>query len=317
MSTILTDTTIDQTAADEQSLEATDLEAKMIEEYEAAKGRVVDLAVQTLDPKDMLKKHAKLGAETLKLAQKRKGSFKAWEKKDFDLVCEQLDTLVKMRVPIKTVRMHEEVRVYLWVEAVKPLVPSVEKLSYFQVTHKFLPTLSFDAVELTGEIKKEWLTWVRTTVERQLSNEPLSMKELDASIKERKEEIERERLARSKRTPEQILEAEQKAANRKLIAERSAAQSKVSNAVADAISEGKADVNDIVKIVKEVVEQSGQKLPGRLVGLDPETITVDDCKMLAAAMCGAGKIVEMRFLRDRLDAMIKIAENAMIMSKTA
>ena len=46
------------------------------------------------------------------------------------------------------------------------------------------------------------------------------MKELDASIKERKEEIERERLARSKRTPEQVLEAEQKAANNKKLAER-------------------------------------------------------------------------------------------------
>ena len=69
--------------------------------------------------------------------------------------------------------MDKYVRIHLWVEAVKPLVPDVEKLSYFQVTNKFLPTLAFDAVELTGEIRKEWLTWVRTTVERQLGEDPL------------------------------------------------------------------------------------------------------------------------------------------------
>ena len=38
---------------------------------------------------------------------------------------------------------------------------------------------------------------------------------------------------------------------------------------------------------------------------------------LAKAMCAGGKLAEMKALRDTLDAMIKIAENAMIASKTA
>ena len=148
------------------------------------------------------------------------------------------------------------VRVYLWVEAVKALCADVEKLSYFVVANKFLPTLQFDATELTGEIRKDWLGWVRTTVERQLSDSPLSVKELDESIKERKDEIEAERKRNSKRTPEQVIEAEQRAANKKLVAERSAAQSKVSNAVSDALIEGKADVNDILAVVKQAVDSS-------------------------------------------------------------
>ena len=69
----------------------------------------------------------------------------------------------------------------------------------------------------------------------------------------------------------------------------------MSNAVADALSEGKADVNDIVKIVKDVVEQSKLEMPARLVGFDPETITIDDCKMLTAAMFNAGKLTEMKY----------------------
>ena len=50
---------------------ATDAEQKKIDEYRASEARVVDLAEATLDPKDMLKKYAKLGGEALKLAQRR------------------------------------------------------------------------------------------------------------------------------------------------------------------------------------------------------------------------------------------------------
>jgi hypothetical protein len=304
--------------AESNDLTATVEEQRRIDEYKASENLVVDLAIATLDPKDMLKKYAKLGKAALDLASKRKASFKAWNgKDDFEKVCSDIETLVKMRVAIKEIRIATYVRIYLWVEAVKAIVPNVEKLSYFVVANKFLPTLQFDPVELTGEIKKDWLTWARVTAERQLGEEPMSVKAIDASIAARKEEIDRERLARSKRTPEEALEAELKAANKKKLAERSAAQSKVSNAVADALVEGQADVNDIIKIVRDVVEQSKMTLPGRLVGFDPENCTIDDCKTLASAMCGAGKMAEMKFLRDRLDAMIKITENTMITSKPA
>ena len=50
---------------------------------------------------------------------------------------------------------------------------------------------------------------------------------------------------------------------------------------------------------------------------DADKITVEDCKGLASLMCAAGKLTEMKYLRDRLDAMIKIAENALVTSKTA
>ena len=52
----------------------------------------------------------------------------------------------------------------------------------------------------------------------------------------------------------------------------------MANAVADALTEGKADVNDIVKIVKDVVEQADMALPSRLVGFDPMNCTVEDCR---------------------------------------
>jgi hypothetical protein len=295
--------------------EATEAERNAIEDYKAEEAEVVSLAVATLDPKDMLKKYAKLGRAVLNLAAKRKRSFKGWVREDFDKVCDDLAVLVKMRVPIKDVRMSLFARIYLWVEAVKPLVPNVEKLSYFQVANKFVPTLSFDAVELTGEIKKEWLTWVRTTVERQIGDDPMSMKELDASIEERKKEIERERAA--KKDPEKALQAELRAAEKKAKTERQASQNKVFKALDSAISEGHADVNDVVQIVEKALSENKLALPRKFSGFDHENCTIEDCVMLAKGMFAAGKLVEMKALRDNLDAMIKIAEHALLKSKTA
>ena len=300
-------------AADGSMLEATEAEKKIQAEFKASEDKLVELAIATLDPKDMLKKYARLGGETIKHANRRKASFKAWAKQDFDKVCEQTEELIRMRVPIKDIRMSLYARVYLWIEAMKPLVPGVEKLSYFQVSHKFVTTtLEFSAVDLTGEIKKEWLTWVRTTVEQQLSDSPLSMKDLDESIKTRKEEIEIERKARDKRSPEKVLAAEQQAAARKLTAQRSAAQSKVSNAVSDALTQKLADVNDIVATVRQAVELSGQEVRRGIVVFDVNAIDIQDCRDLVAVLSQAGKIAEMKFLRDNLDRQIKSAENALI-----
>jgi hypothetical protein len=315
MSTLTNDTNASNVDSASDALKATEAEQNKMDTYKASESKLVDLAITTLDPKDMLKKYAKMGKEVIGLANIRKESLAigSWNgQKDFDKVCDDLETLVRMRVPIKDIRMSLYARVYLFVKAVKSLCPNVDELSYYQVANKFVPTLSFDAVDLTAEIKKEWLTWLRLTVDQQLSDHPMSMKELDESIKERKTEIERERAAKSKRTPEQILEAEQKAANRKLIKERTDAQTKIANTVADALSEKTADVNDVVKIVKDVVEQAGLEMPSRLVGFDPANCTVDDCKTLAKAMFHADKLVEMKALFSMLGVLIKQKENSLI-----
>ena len=78
-------------------------------------------------------------------------------------MCDDVETLVKMRVAVKDVRPSVYVRVYLWVDAVRSIVPNVDKFSYNTIANKLLPTLEFDPIELSGEIKKEWLTFVRTT----------------------------------------------------------------------------------------------------------------------------------------------------------
>jgi hypothetical protein len=272
----------------------------------------VDLAIATLDPKDMLKKYAKLGFEALKLARKRKDSLKpgSWNgKDDLNKVCSDLETLVKMRVAVKDVRMLVNIRIYLWVEAAKALVPNVEKLSYYQVAFKFPPTLSFDPVELTGEIKKDWIGFVGTVATTQLGEEPHSMNTLDCIIKDHKNSL--AKASKAAVSDEKQLEREQKAAETKIRKDRRDAQSTVSDALDKAVTDGHADAKDVVEIVNAVLADHNLSLPAKMVGFDPAICTIDDCKLLAKAMAQAGKLVEMKVLRDHLDVILKIAENAM------
>lgn len=310
---------VETEAVDPNKLDgATDAEQAKIDEYKASEAKVVELATATLDPKDMLKKYAKLGAEALKLAHKRKASLKAgaWNGKgDLEKVCSDLETLVKMRVAVKEVRMLTYIRTHLWVEAAKPLCPNVEKLSFHQVAYKFLPTLSFDPAELTGEIKKDWLGFVRTTVEKQLGDDSLTMGDLDSAIKDHKAEL--ENAKRKNTSDEKQLEREQKAAESKIRKDRRDAQSLVSDSLDKAIGDGHADTQDVVEIVNKVLADHKMELPAKLAGFDPATCTAADCKVLVSAMANAGKVAEMKVLHSYLDAMLKIIANSLSTANAA
>ena len=172
--------------------------------------------------------------------------------------------------------------------------PDVERLSYYQVANKFLPTLSFDAVELTGEIRKEWLTWVRTTVERQLGDEPLSIKDLDQSIADRKAEIERERLA--KRRPGKGSGSGARSCRRE--GEGGASSLAEQGLQVDRCPHGRP--RERQRRGGACPEGSSRRTISNCLAswsvFDPAKCTTDDCITLAKAMCAAGKLVEMKYL---------------------
>ena len=299
-----------ETTDDTVSAGLTESERSFVTEDEKAIDKLASLTADTLDPKDMLKKYVRLGNEALRIARKRRASFKAWSKDDFESLCAELERKVKLRVAIANVEMAKYVRIALWVEATKVAVPTVDQMSYYQAYNKFAPTtLQFDAVALTGEIRKDWIVWNTDTVNRQLGTEPLSIKALDESIRVQRESI--ESAKRSKQDPEKALLREQKAADSKIRKERESAQSKIADAIDKAIIGDQATAADVMQIAEKVMESHGVKLPKPVLDMGMWAVcTKDDVKTLADVLFSSGKFVEMRFLRDRLDAMIKITENS-------
>jgi hypothetical protein len=292
-------------------LNATASEQAFIESDENAVIKAADLIAKAVD--DSASKYAKLGHEVLKIARKRKTAFPRWSKQDYDDLVNKMEMLVKLRVAIASVRIKDYVRAALFIEAVKPAVPGVEKLSYHVVANILLPALNFDPVELTGELRKEWHAWTLTTVARQIGDEPLTVRDLHESYAARKQEIAREALA--KKDPEKALEAEKRSREAKARSERSASQTRILDSINKAMDDGFANVDDVLTVVAKTIEDRKEKMPAKFVGIDPSSLTTADCKTIADCLYTSGKLVEMKYLHARLDALIKTAENALIVTK--
>jgi len=280
--------------------------------------QLVTLAADTLDPKDKLKKYAKLGKHALKLANRRKASLKAgsWNGvKDLKKVCDDCELLVKSRIAIKTVEFDKYIRMHLFIEAVRPMVANVDDMPYGQVYHNFLPMLEFDPEALTGEIRKGWIGFAACYVDRQLSKFPLSIAELNDAIDAEKAKIAAEKESRGKaKTPEEISAAAAKVADRKLRADKEAAQSKISDAISKALDTDHATPADVAEIAAKVLKLHNLEMPV-VGGFDIENCTKNDVRMLAQGLQAAGKVSEMRVLRDTLDQMLKVIDNALITTK--
>ena len=288
-----------------------DATAAKMSKNDDAISRIVALAVQTLDPKDMLKKYAKLGKAALDHAIWQKNQFPAWADEDYKRLCDRIGDQVKFQVAIKSVRIDDYIRVHAWVEAVRPLVPEVERVSFYQVVNKFLPMLSWSRTELSGEIKKGWVDFVKATVAQQVSDAPMSIKDLDAAIQAHAAHLEAER--NSGKSAEQLAEA----ARRKSIADATRAEMKaredITTSVDDALG-GILTPTQLVDIVNKVAKDRGVKLPvGDMSTL--ATMSPVEAKLLAKALWDAGNMAAMRVLRDQLDMMVKTFENAAVQSK--
>jgi hypothetical protein len=268
--------------------------AKKMAKNDAGIAKLVALAVATLDPKDMLKKYAALGRGVIDHALWQKGNFPKWEAQDWDRLCDKLADQVKFQVAIKDVRMGLFARIYLWVEAVRPMVPDVEKLSYYQVVNFFVQTLKFSSTDLVGEIKKGWIEFVRETVAQQVSDAPLTIAALKVAIAEHTKRLEDE--ANAKKSPEKIMEAAHKAEVAKRTKAETDLRTKLTTGIDEALG-GILSPTAVVDILNKVAADRKVDLPAgnmdKLASMSPQ-----EAKLLASSMWKAGNISAMKVLRD-------------------
>jgi hypothetical protein len=137
----------------------------------------------------------------------------------------------------------------------------------------------------------------------------MNMADLQASIEEQKKAVARMKLEKSKRTPEQILLAEQKAEENKKIAERKKAHAAVGAAINKAVEDGHANPTDIAQLAAVALHDRGLEMP-KTGTFDAATATVTDCRAMAKEMFMAGNFVAMKELHTLLGRMLKTVENA-------
>lgn len=273
--------------------------AKKLAKNDEAIARIVNLAIATLDPRDMLKKYAKLGKAAADHAIWQKAQFPSWGAEDFDRLCDQIADRVKMQVAIQSVRISTYVRVHFWLEAVKPMVPDADKLSYYQVVNHFLPTLSFNPVDLAGKIKDGWVDVVRDLVAQQIGDNPLPIKELKAILQDHADAMAAERDAQ--KGPEKLAEENRKKSVRKATREENKLREQITMGIDSALG-GTLEPESVVGILQKVAADRGVTLPK--VGVDPHAMAPKQVPQFVAALKARGDVALVRALRDQLDALI-------------
>lgn len=284
---------------------------KLEERNEGAITKIVGLIRSKFE--DEGTRNLRIGKEALGHAKWQKGNFAGYEAGDFDRLMGRVADQVRLYVPIKNIRLGDYVRVYEFTVQARELVgDAVDKMAYHVMLKFLVPNaFVFSKTGLEGEIKPEWANCVKELILAQTGDKPLSMTEFEDRVK-----AHADRLAAEKATKADPAKVALEAANQAIKAKTKAiglANEAVTTAVSDALAGQFLNGGQVLGIVETVAKAHGIDLPS--MGFDPMTCTVKDAKMLAQAMFGAGKLAEMKVLRDTLDIMVKQVENASITSK--
>ncbi len=299
----------------ESTATVTEKEAKAVEKLEERNENAITKIVGLIRTKfeDEGTRNLRIGKEALGHAKWQKGNFAGYESGDFDRLMGRVADQVRMYVPIKNIRLGDYVRVYEFTVQARELVgDAIDKMSYHVMLKFLVPNaFTFSKTGLAGEIKPEWAQCVKELVQTQTGDKPLSMTEFEERVKAHADHVAAEKAAKDD-PAKAALEAANKALKEKARAVTKANEA-VTTAVSDALAKQHLNGTQVMGIIETVAHAHGIDLPN--VGFDPIHCTVKDAKLLAQAMFGAGKIAEMKALRDTLDVLVKQAENAMIQSK--
>jgi len=276
--------------------------------------RIAKLAADVLDNANMLKRWCRIGKDTLAHATWKKHQLPKFADgtdqftaKDFKKTCDDVADEIRALVAVKDVRVDLWVRCYLFVENVKKMGLDVERLSYYQVANKFLPCMSWSPSTLTGEIKPEWADWLKDNVARQLSDAPMTIRDLDVSISNHEQDL--KDALDAKKTPEARIESDRK----KLRAERTKKENDVRTRITTGIDEALGGVltpSEVVGILDTLAKERKITLPnvGNPILDAAATMTEHEARALAGALNRAGNIDAMLALFGALKAHLKAIE---------
>ena len=220
-----------------------------------------------------------------------------WKKSDYDNLFNRVNIELKIARGVENTDLDYYIRAYAFIESVKDAVPNALDISYFQLRNKFLPMSRWDVAELSGSLKREWINACQTLLRRQLSDKPMTIKELDAEIAAERLKIEGG--------------PKDKDATKETTRKRNAAKKKITDIIEKTIEDGDMDKPALAEHVKSIAKENGLDLsiPDPNPKIDPVKATVEDCKDFARILYNSGKLVEMVALRKTLDRMIASLES--------
>jgi hypothetical protein len=275
--------------------------------------RIIDATRLAYDPTDKLKRQCQLGEAFVERAKHQKLNTTDWSRKAYSNLASKQEETVKLVLGINGVRLDVSAKIYGFVEFVKVANPLVENVSYYRISNHFIRMFKWDCKALEGTIDAEWLTFIRTVIDRNAETEnvkPMSIKELVSLIEAEKA---RRKLVEDSKPNDKAGKALEAAATRQknaAIKRRDDAREGFIEAVGALRDDGQLNGSDLTKHFIASAESCGVKLiePGQTPPIDGTALTLATVRELMQSMFSAGKVVE-------IAEMVKIGQQVIALAK--
>jgi hypothetical protein len=281
---------------------------------------VMDQIKQTFDTKSTLKRHAALGKAFVKRAQYEAiVTGDGWNRTAYSQLAQRLELRARVEMGIPSVKLDVAAKIHGFLEAVRVTHKSVDDVSYYRISNKFAQMFQWDCKKLEGQIKPEWLTFVRSHIDGNAEIDgakPMSIKELDSKIAEQEALIKSESDAKSgPKDPGKALASKARAAQTAALKKRDESRAKLTDAIADVVENGDFAADDLSKHLAAVTTEYGISLPREVVHhFDAKSIDVKGATEIMQALYAAGKMAEIHAMvnmgQQMIKAMLEVARPA-------
>jgi len=279
--------------------------------HEAAVAEIVGLIRAKYE--DEGNRNFAIGKRAFEHAQWQKGNFPGtYLNGDFEALMNRIRDDVRLWVPIKaeSIQIGQWVRCHVLRELVRENAGDdvANTLTHFEYKCIIGKALHFTVKDLEGSLTECWLDMVKAVASDRAKGLRVSREDFENRVALTIRAADASRMAKL----DPVKAAAKLASDAvKADAAKVAKSTKdITAAVDTAIASGAVSPEGALAILEGVAKHHGKPLVAASIGFDPATCTVEDCEKLAAAMFGAGKLVEMKALAAKLAKGIATLEKA-------
>jgi hypothetical protein len=125
---------------------------------------ILDLTRAAYDPADKLSRECKLGRKFIERAKFQRDNTTDWNKRAYSDLASKREEEAKLVLGVNDVRMDVSAKVAAFVDWMKPGSDLIDKVPYYRIANFFLPMFEWDCVKLTGEVRADWVEFLRSNV---------------------------------------------------------------------------------------------------------------------------------------------------------
>jgi hypothetical protein len=299
----------------EQSIPSSEDDVKSrMEKASTLDAEIMTAIRAAFDPSDKLERQVALGNAFVERAWFQKENTSDWNRVAYSHLASQREDEAKLTLGINNVRLDVSAKIYGFVEAVKVSNPLVEKVSYYRIANHFIPMFAWDCVRLEGQIKPEWLSFVRDIIDDNAETKdrkPMPIKELTGLIEAEKERRKRAEASKPNDAAWNALKQATKSATREKnakIKRRNETREKLNQALADAVKYGDFTAGDLANHIATTTLACGIDLPLSTAyrPFNPKSLDIKGAVELMQVLYAAGKMAEINAIVNAGQKMVQV-----------